>query len=137
VIDFYIKILVNREKVVGLFIQVTLFILSFILQTMPLNYVNICIALYDYTAHTDDELTFHEDDVLYILENDDEDWWKAKLKSTNTEGEGSENSEEHSIGLVPRNYIQEVCFLICSIDFRSLFNFVLIYILYLRATIQN
>ena len=70
---------------------------------MPLNYINICKALYDYTAQTDDELTFHEDDVLYILENDDEDWWKAKLKISNAE------DAENSIGLVPRNYIQEVC----------------------------
>ncbi|CAG8532527.1 1432_t:CDS:2 [Rhizophagus irregularis] len=68
---------------------------------MPLNYINICKALYDYTALTDDELTFHEDDVLYILENDDEDWWKAKLKISNAE------EAENSIGVVPRNYIQE------------------------------
>ncbi|CAG8625192.1 10688_t:CDS:10 [Funneliformis caledonium] len=80
---------------------------------MPLNYVSICIALYDYTAQTDDELSFHEDDVLYILENDEEDWWKAKLKSANTEG-------EHLIGLVPRNYIQEAE---CTAVLRALWDF--------------
>jgi hypothetical protein len=92
---------------------------------MPLNYVDICIALYDYTAQTDDELTFHEDDVLYILENDDEDWWKAKLKVVNIEGE---NSEERSIGLVPRNYIQAVCLLSYNLmRFRLLFITIVIF----------
>ncbi|CAI2182385.1 11383_t:CDS:10, partial [Funneliformis geosporum] len=80
---------------------------------MPFNYVSICIALYDYTAQTEDELTFHEDDVLYILENDEEDWWKAKLKSANTEG-------EHPIGLVPRNYIQEAE---CTAVLRALWDY--------------
>ncbi|CAG8513808.1 2519_t:CDS:10, partial [Dentiscutata heterogama] len=64
----------------------------------------ICIALYDYTAQNDDEISFKEDDILYILENDDEEWWKAKLK---IEKNGDENTEEGQIGLVPSNYIQE------------------------------
>ncbi|CAG8490450.1 5943_t:CDS:10 [Dentiscutata erythropus] len=72
---------------------------------MPLNYVSICIALYDYTAQNDDEISFKEDDILYILENDDDEWWKAKLKIEKSEGD--ENTEEGQIGLVPSNYIQE------------------------------
>ncbi|CAG8743870.1 45816_t:CDS:10, partial [Gigaspora margarita] len=72
---------------------------------MPLNYVSICIALYDYTAQNDDEISFKEDDILYILENDDEEWWKAKLKIEKSEGD--ENTQEDQIGLVPSNYIQE------------------------------
>lgn len=69
---------------------------------MPLNYKNICIALYDYFAQNDDELSFKEDDVLYILENDDDEWWKAKLKIK------GESEDEGPIGVVPSNYIQEV-----------------------------
>ncbi|CAG8570493.1 18415_t:CDS:2 [Dentiscutata erythropus] len=72
---------------------------------MPLNYVSICIALYDYTAQNNDEIFFKEDDILYILENDDDKRWKAKLKIEKSEGD--ENTEEGQIGLVPSNYIQE------------------------------
>ncbi|CAG8456662.1 8276_t:CDS:10 [Gigaspora rosea] len=72
---------------------------------MPLNYVSVCIALYDYIAQNDDEISFKEDDILYILENDDEEWWKAKLKIGKSEGD--ENTQEDQIGLVPSNYIQE------------------------------
>ncbi|CAG8721041.1 9770_t:CDS:10, partial [Cetraspora pellucida] len=72
---------------------------------MPLNYVSICIALYDYTAQNDDEISFKEDDILYILENDDDEWWKAKLKIEKSEG--GENAPEGPIGIVPSNYIQE------------------------------
>ncbi|CAJ0841587.1 11831_t:CDS:10, partial [Entrophospora sp. SA101] len=49
----------------------------------------------------DDELSFEEDNVLYILENDDEEWWKAKLKINGDEADNG------PIGLVPGNYLQE------------------------------
>ncbi|CAG8525283.1 6604_t:CDS:10, partial [Racocetra fulgida] len=65
----------------------------------------ICIALYDYTAQNDDEISFKEDDILYILENDDDEWWKAKLKIEKSEDD--ENAPEGPIGIVPSNYIQE------------------------------
>jgi actin cytoskeleton-regulatory complex protein SLA1 len=74
---------------------------------MPLNYVSICKALYDYEAQNEDELSFKEDDVLYILDNDDEEWWKAKLKIP--KDANGENDEEGPIGLIPCNYAQEVC----------------------------
>ncbi|KAK0569100.1 cytoskeletal protein binding protein [Tilletia horrida] len=62
-------------------------------------YVAYCKALYDYAAQAADELALAEDDVLYILENDDAEWWKAKLKKP--------DSEEEAVGLVPANYVEE------------------------------
>ncbi|CAG8451685.1 14647_t:CDS:10 [Acaulospora colombiana] len=68
---------------------------------MPLNYKKICIAQYDYSAQDIEEISFKEDDVLYILENDDDEWWKAKLKIA------KEEDEEGPVGVVPSNYIKE------------------------------
>jgi hypothetical protein len=66
-----------------------------------MKYITICKALYDYEPQTDEEVSFKEDDILYILENDDPDWWKAQLKTVSLDQVGP-------IGLVPSNYIDEV-----------------------------
>lgn len=67
-----------------------------------MKYTTICKALYDYTAQSDEELTFKEDDILYILDKDeDPDWWKAQLKPASLDQVGP-------IGLVPANYVDEV-----------------------------
>ncbi|PWN26743.1 hypothetical protein BDZ90DRAFT_232859 [Jaminaea rosea] len=65
-------------------------------------YVQLAKALYDYEAQAEDELTLKEDDVLYILEADDPEWYKAKLKS-----EGGADEQEGPVGLVPANYVEE------------------------------
>ncbi|KAI9320560.1 hypothetical protein BX666DRAFT_1909141 [Dichotomocladium elegans] len=66
-----------------------------------MKYISISRALYDYTAQSDEELTFKEDDILYILDKDeDPDWWKAQLKAPSL-------VEAGPIGLVPANYLQE------------------------------
>ncbi|KAI8341915.1 hypothetical protein BC941DRAFT_369299 [Chlamydoabsidia padenii] len=65
-----------------------------------MKYTTICKALYDYEPQTDEEVSFKEDDILYILENDDPDWWKAQLKTTSLDQVGP-------VGLVPSNYIDE------------------------------
>ncbi|KAI9262415.1 hypothetical protein BDA99DRAFT_511136 [Phascolomyces articulosus] len=66
-----------------------------------MKYTAVCKALYDYKAQSDEELTFNEDNILYILDKDDDpDWWKAQLKATSLEEVGP-------IGLVPANYIDE------------------------------
>ncbi|KAE8231680.1 hypothetical protein CF326_g3298 [Tilletia indica] len=64
-------------------------------------YVAYCKALYDYAAQAPDELTLTEDDVLYVLENDDAEWWKAKVRNPDAP-EG-----EEKVGLVPANYVEE------------------------------
>lgn len=67
-----------------------------------MKYTSICKALYDYKAQSEDELTFKEDDVLYILDKEeDPDWWKAQLKTASLDQVGP-------VGLVPANYVDEV-----------------------------
>lgn len=61
-------------------------------QAEPIGTVK---ALYDYTAQQDEELSFQEDDVMILYENDDPDWFLVKAKNG-------------TIGLVPSNYIEEV-----------------------------
>ncbi|CAD6924658.1 unnamed protein product [Tilletia controversa] len=65
-------------------------------------YVAYCKALYDYAAQAADELTLAEDDVLYVLENDDAEWWKAKVRNPD-----APEGEEDKVGLVPANYVEE------------------------------
>lgn len=65
-----------------------------------MKYVEVCIAQYDYEARTPDEITVHEDDTLYIIEKEDDDWWRAELKQP--------NGEQGPIGLIPANYMVEV-----------------------------
>ncbi|PWN42572.1 hypothetical protein IE81DRAFT_301880 [Ceraceosorus guamensis] len=62
-------------------------------------YVSLSKALYDYAATAEDELNLKEDDLLYIIDASDTEWWKAKLKT------GPEDEEK--IGLVPANYVEE------------------------------
>jgi hypothetical protein len=63
-------------------------------------FLKICVALYDYEANTEEELTIKENDILYILEDDDPEWWKAKLKTA--------DPSENLIGLIPCNYVEPV-----------------------------
>ncbi|XP_039258119.2 tyrosine-protein kinase yes-like isoform X2 [Styela clava] len=51
------------------------------------------VALYDYDARTEDDLTFKKGDHLLILNNTEGDWWKARSLA---------NSKE---GYIPSNYI--------------------------------
>lgn len=63
-------------------------------------FLKICLALYDYEANTEEELTIKENDILYILEDNDPEWWKAKLKTA--------DPSENLIGLIPCNYVEPV-----------------------------
>ncbi|KAG2232688.1 hypothetical protein INT48_006867, partial [Thamnidium elegans] len=64
-----------------------------------MKYLDICSALYDYTAQNEEEISFKAQDVLYILEKEDPDWHKAQLKVPNADG---------PIGLIPANYIEKI-----------------------------
>lgn len=71
-------------------------------------YVQLAKALYDYEAQAEDELNLKEDDSLYILEADDADWFKAKIRRLNPDGTPIDQpDEEADIGLVPANYVEE------------------------------
>lgn len=66
-------------------------------------FLSICTALYAYAPQTENELALEEGELVYVLEKSDEDdWWQAKKKAP------SENEEEPA-GLIPNNYVEEVC----------------------------
>lgn len=66
-------------------------------------FVSICTALYDYVPQGDNELELREGDLVYILEKGTEDdWWKAKKRA-------QPNEDEEPTGLIPNNYVEEVC----------------------------
>lgn len=67
-------------------------------------YVSLCKALYDYTATAEDELSFTEDALLYVLDAEDAEWWKAKLKVGTNE---TDEEDEGPVGLIPANYVEE------------------------------
>lgn len=54
-------------------------------------------CLYSYTARFPEELSFEEDELLDIIEQppNDPEWWSARKK-------------EGTVGLVPKNYVEEV-----------------------------
>ena len=57
------------------------------------------IALYDFSADGEDELTVHENEELLVIERDGDDWWKCR------NAKGKE-------GVVPASYL-EVCIHYC------------------------
>ncbi|KAK3816515.1 MAG: SLA1 homology domain 1, SHD1-domain-containing protein [Benniella sp.] len=61
-------------------------------------FLKALVVLFDYEAKTEEELTIKENDVLYILEDDDPGWWKAQLKTA--------NPNDLQVGLVPSNYVE-------------------------------
>lgn len=69
-----------------------------------MKYIAICIALYDYQSQNDEEISFNADDILYILDKEDPDWYKAQLKVP-TEG-GVDTTGP--VGLIPANYVENV-----------------------------
>ena len=44
------------------------------------------VAKYDYKSRTDKDMSFNKGDKLYIINNDDKDWWFARAKSSGQEG---------------------------------------------------
>jgi hypothetical protein len=65
-------------------------------------FLDIARAIFAYTAASTDELNIEENDLLYVLEKGEDDWWKVK-KKVNGDDDGP-------VGLVPRNYLEEVPF---------------------------
>lgn len=50
------------------------------------------IAVYDYTADKEDELTFQENAVIYVLKKNDDGWWEGVMNGVT--------------GLFPGNYVE-------------------------------
>ena len=59
--------------------------------------IKVYIALYDYDARTDEDLSFNKGDYLEVkAENCQFDWWTATSRSTG------------KTGYIPNNYVAEV-----------------------------
>lgn len=56
------------------------------------------IALYDYDARTDEDLSFKKGDILEIINDTQGDWWYAKAKTKNGTVEG----------YIPSNYVAKI-----------------------------
>jgi hypothetical protein len=54
------------------------------------------VALYDYEARTDEDLSFKKGEILEILNDTQGDWWYAKSRTTKLEG------------YIPSNYVAKV-----------------------------
>lgn len=68
-----------------------------------MGFAGVYVAVYDYEPRAENELEIKEGDLLYVIEKSSvDDWWKAKRKATPDE-------EEEPEGLVPNNYVEEVC----------------------------
>ncbi|KAI7890538.1 uncharacterized protein EV154DRAFT_444474, partial [Mucor mucedo] len=63
-----------------------------------MKYIDICSALYDYQAQSKEEISFQAQDILYILDKSDVDWYKAQLKVQSLDG---------PTGLIPANYLEK------------------------------
>ena len=44
------------------------------------------VAKYDYKSQTEKDMSFKKGDELFIINNDDKDWWFAKAKNSGQEG---------------------------------------------------
>lgn len=60
------------------------------------NRDNVYVALYDYAARAEDDLTFRKGDELLVTNQSDGDWWQAQLISTGKKG------------FIPSNYVAKV-----------------------------
>ncbi|XP_033730675.1 abl interactor 2-like isoform X1 [Pecten maximus] len=58
----------------------------------PANYIEKVIAIYDYLADKEDELTFNENAVIYVTNKNDDGWWEGVLNGFT--------------GLFPGNYVE-------------------------------
>ncbi|XP_064624330.1 tyrosine-protein kinase Src42A-like [Lineus longissimus] len=63
---------------------------------LGLSNSKIFIALYDYDARTDEDLSFKKGEHLEILDDKQGDWWYATSRST------------HSQGYIPSNYVAKL-----------------------------
>lgn len=55
--------------------------------------VKVFVALYDYDARTEEDLSFKKGELLEILNDTQGDWWYARSRTTRTEG------------YIPSNYV--------------------------------
>ncbi|KAK7049547.1 cytoskeletal protein binding protein [Paramarasmius palmivorus] len=61
------------------------------------EYLAVLKACYDYSPQSEDEIAIKEDQILFLIERTDEDWWKVKVK----------DDPQESTGLVPAAYVEQ------------------------------
>ncbi|CAM1154794.1 ABI2 (predicted) [Pycnogonum litorale] len=61
-------------------------------ELIPKNYIEKVVAIYDYVADKDDELSFPENSVIYVLKKNDDGWYEGVLGGIT--------------GLFPGNYVE-------------------------------
>ncbi|XP_037794403.1 abl interactor 2-like isoform X5 [Penaeus monodon] len=59
---------------------------------VPPHYLEKVIAVYDYTADKEDELSFSENAVIYVIKKNDDGWWEGVMNGVT--------------GLFPGNYVE-------------------------------
>ncbi|KAG7449383.1 uncharacterized protein BT62DRAFT_1002954 [Guyanagaster necrorhizus] len=63
------------------------------------KYLAVLKAAYDYTPQSEDEIEIKEDQILFLKERVDDDWWKVKVR-------GSSQDDDSPVGLVPAAYVE-------------------------------
>ncbi|CAI5670461.1 abl interactor 2 isoform X4 [Oreochromis niloticus] len=60
----------------------------------PRNYLEKVVAIYDYTADKEDELSFQEGAIIYVIKKNEDGWFEGVMNSTT--------------GLFPGNYVESI-----------------------------
>uniref|UniRef100_A0A0V0JB58 Zinc finger protein 330 n=3 Tax=Schistocephalus solidus TaxID=70667 RepID=A0A0V0JB58_SCHSO len=60
----------------------------------PNQYIQKVITVYEYTADKNDELTFGENELIYVIKKNDDGWWEGVMSG--------------STGLFPGNYVEPI-----------------------------
>uniref|UniRef100_A0AAY5KMX0 Abl interactor 2 n=1 Tax=Esox lucius TaxID=8010 RepID=A0AAY5KMX0_ESOLU len=60
----------------------------------PRTYLEKVVAIYDYTADKDDELSFNEGGIIYVIKKNDDGWYEGTMSGTT--------------GLFPGNYVESI-----------------------------
>ncbi|KAF9247275.1 hypothetical protein BU15DRAFT_38630 [Melanogaster broomeanus] len=64
------------------------------------EYLAVLKASYDYEPQSEDEIAIKENQIVFLLEKTDDDWWKVKIK-------GDLQDEDSPSGLVPAAYVEQ------------------------------
>ncbi|KAG2118784.1 uncharacterized protein F5147DRAFT_801061 [Suillus discolor] len=64
------------------------------------EYLAVLKASYDYQPQSEEELAITENQIVFLLERTDDDWWKVKIK-------GESQEQDSPSGLVPAAYVEQ------------------------------
>ncbi|OAF67199.1 hypothetical protein A3Q56_05104 [Intoshia linei] len=61
---------------------------------VPYTYMEKVVAIYDYEKDREDEITFKENDIIYVIRKNEDGWWEGVCNFT--------------VGLFPGNYVNQL-----------------------------